>query len=67
MASDPAMALLLIGLGIRTLSLQANALAPVRATIRLHSMATVEKLAHDALEMERSEQVLALLEKIRAE
>lgn len=65
MASDPAMALLLVGLGVRTLSLQANALTPVRASIRQHSLAAIENLSRAALELERGEQVQALLEKLR--
>ena len=65
MASDPSMALLLIGLGVRTLSLHASALRPVRASIQKQSFTALEQLAREALEMSRAEQVMALLKKMR--
>jgi phosphoenolpyruvate-protein phosphotransferase (PTS system enzyme I) len=64
MASDPSMALLLVGLGIRTLSLQASALHPVRASIQKQTLPALEKLAREALEMDQAEQVLDLLKKL---
>lgn len=66
MASDPAMGLLLVGLGVRALSLQTSALRLVRASIQKHSSRALEKLAREALEMNRAEQVLDLLKKLRA-
>jgi phosphoenolpyruvate-protein kinase (PTS system EI component) len=65
MASDPTMALLLIGLGIRTLSLQANALPQVRGSIQKQSLASLEQLAREAMELDRAEEVLALLKKLQ--
>ncbi len=65
MASDPTMALLLIGLGIRTLSLQANALPQVRGSIQKKSLASLEQLAREAMELDRAEEVLALLKKLQ--
>jgi len=65
MASDPALALLLVGLGVRTLSLQTSALQTVRASIQKHSHARIEGLAREALEMTRAEQVMELLRKMQ--
>jgi phosphoenolpyruvate-protein phosphotransferase len=65
MASDPAMALLLVGLGIRTLSTQAALLPAVRTEIQKHASPALEALAREALELETAEQVLKLLGKIR--
>ena len=65
MASDPAMALLLIGLGVRTLSLQTSALQPVCASLQKQSLAAIETFAREALQMTRAEQVLDLLKRIQ--
>ncbi len=65
MASDPAMALLLVGLGIRSLSFQASAMHLGRASIQKHAHPALEKLAREALEMDRADQVLGLLKKLR--
>ena len=65
MASDPSLALLLVGLGIRTLSIQASALPRVRASIQKQSFARIETLAREALEMDRAEQVRDLLQKMQ--
>jgi phosphotransferase system enzyme I (PtsI) len=65
MASDPALALLLVGLGLRSLSLQANALPQVRDSIQKHSLAALEKLTRAALECDRAEEVMALLKGLR--
>ena len=66
MASDPSLALLLVGLGVRTLSLQAAALPLVRASIQKQTFPALEELARKALEMERAGQVMGLLKKMRA-
>lgn len=65
MAADPALALLLVGLGVRTLSMQASALRPVRASIQKQSFAALEELARGALEMSSADQVSGLLKKLR--
>ena len=64
MASDPALALLLVGLGIHTLSLQTSALPKVRASIQKQSFSRLERLAREALEMTQASQVLELLQKM---
>ena len=66
MASDPLQALLLIGLGIRNLSLQASALPLVRASIQKQSFVNIEALAREAMKMTRGDQVLELLQKVQA-
>lgn len=49
MASDPMLALLLVGLGIRSLSMSPLSVALVKRAIRSASLADLESLAHDVL------------------
>jgi phosphoenolpyruvate-protein phosphotransferase len=65
MASDPALAPLLVGLGIRTLSMNAGALGAVRARIRKESLPALQQLAREALGASRAEQIPPLLQKPR--
>ncbi len=50
MAGDPAAALALVGLGIRSLSMSAPSLAAVRRAIRAASLETLEREAQAAME-----------------
>ncbi|MEA2548001.1 MAG: multiphosphoryl transfer protein [Chloroflexota bacterium] len=50
MAGDPAAALALVGLGIRSLSMSAPSLAAVRRTIRANALTNLEALADQALD-----------------
>ena len=61
-ASDPALAPLLVGLGVRSLSVHPTALGPVRENIRRYADKT---LARQALRATSAAQVLALLEKTK--
>jgi phosphoenolpyruvate-protein phosphotransferase (PTS system enzyme I) len=61
-ASDPALAPLLVGLGIDSLSVYPAAVPLVRETIRRHSHPTLTRLAHRALRVADAASVLALLE-----
>jgi len=49
MAGDPAAALALVGLGIRSLSMTASSLPPVRRAIRASSLTNLQEAAADAL------------------
>ena len=49
MAGDPAAALALVGLGIRSLSMTASSLPPVRRAIRASSLTDLQEAAADAL------------------
>lgn len=48
-ASDPLMALVLVGLGITSLSMSAGAVPAVRYAVRHHTLATCEQMAQAAL------------------
>jgi phosphoenolpyruvate-protein phosphotransferase len=50
MAGDPAAALALVGLGVRSLSMSAPSLAAVRRSIRANSLASLERVAAKALD-----------------
>ena len=50
MAGDPAAALALVGLGIRSLSMSAPSLAAVRRAIRAASLEVLEREAQAAME-----------------
>ena len=65
MASDPNMALLLVGLGIRTLSIQAGALEKVRGSIQQQTTPRVEQLARESMAFCRAEEVTDLLRQLR--
>ena len=62
-ASDPALAPLLVGLGVRSLSVHPSALGPVRENIRRYSHETLARVARQALRATSAAQVLALLKK----
>jgi len=61
LASDPLIAPLLVGLGVRALSMQTAALAAVRDSIRRHSARELGELAHRALRANRTEDISELL------
>jgi multiphosphoryl transfer protein len=50
MAGDPAAALALVGLGVRSLSMSAPSLAAVRRSIRANALTNLEALAEEALD-----------------
>lgn len=62
MASHPAIALLLLGLGFDELSVHANQLLRIKAVIRSFTKEEARKIAMQALEMERAEDIRLLLE-----
>lgn len=55
-AADPALAVVLVGLGVTTLSMNKRALAPVSAVLRTVDLATAQRLAQLALNAESAEQ-----------
>lgn len=61
MASDPMAALLLVGLGLRDLSMESTSIGDIKETIGRFDLATVERIAHEALACESAEAVEALL------
>jgi phosphoenolpyruvate-protein phosphotransferase (PTS system enzyme I) len=61
MASDPMAALLLVGLGLRDLSMESTSIGDIKETIGRFDLATVERIAHEALQCESAEAVEALL------
>ncbi len=62
MASDPAIALLLIGLGFDELSVHANRLLRVKEAIRHITKEQAKKIADQILKLERSDEIRMLLE-----
>ncbi len=60
MASDPFSALLLVGLGVRILSLQPHAIAAVATLLRSVSLDDLEKISGKALQAATVEEVLLL-------
>lgn len=54
-AADPALAVVLVGLGVSTLSMNKRALAPVAAVLRTVDLATAQRLAQLALDAESAE------------
>jgi len=60
-ASDPALAPLLVGLGVRSLSVHPTALGVVRGSIRRYSEETLARVAREALRATSAAEVLALL------
>jgi phosphotransferase system enzyme I (PtsI) len=61
MASDPLAALLLVGLGIRSLSMEPAAIPEIKATLARVTRAEVEHVARQALDLPTSEDVEHLL------
>ena len=59
MAGDPAAALALVGLGVRSLSMSAPSLAAVRRAIRGNAFATLEQMARLAVEARSAAEVRA--------
>lgn len=62
MASDPRLAILLAGLGIRTFSMSSSSLPVVKRALRAISITESETLAREALTMTTPEEVERLLE-----
>ncbi|MGV9869269.1 putative PEP-binding protein [Rhodococcus koreensis] len=58
-ASDPLMALVLVGLGVTSLSMSRGAVPAVRYAIRHHTRAQCEAIAHAALAADSAEQAAA--------
>ena len=63
MAADPGCALLLVGIGINSLSVSAAALPRVKWAIRSVGFQQIESLARQALRLEKPEAIRLLLEK----
>jgi len=61
MAADPASAVLLVGMGLRTLSMSASAIPAVKRALRSVTIEEASALAHQALSMHTSSQVSMLL------
>ncbi len=61
MGGDPLFAMLLVGLGLRQLSMPPHQLPVVRRVIRSFGLPAAEALAAEALELETAEEVLAVL------
>jgi phosphotransferase system enzyme I (PtsI) len=61
MAADPASAVLLVGMGLRSLSMSASAIPAVKRAIMSVTIEQATALAHQALSMNNSAQVSALL------
>jgi phosphotransferase system enzyme I (PtsI) len=61
MAADPALALLLIGLGVNELSMVDSAVPVVRRAIRSVSMCEAQEIAEKALNCARAAEVEALV------
>ena len=61
MAADPASAVLLVGLGLRSLSMSASAIPAVKRALMSITMEEASSLAQQALSMNTASQVTALL------
>ncbi len=64
MAADPRLTRLLLGLGLRHLSLPLAALPEVRAAVRATPLARVEPLAREALQAEETREVAGVVERL---
>jgi phosphoenolpyruvate-protein phosphotransferase (PTS system enzyme I) len=60
-ASDPEYAMLLIGLGVRTLSVSASSILPLKRFIRSVTISQCERVARQALQLDSDVQIAALL------
>ena len=66
MAAEPKYTLLLLGMGVRTLSLAPIMIPEIKKVIRSISISECEQVAKTALEMDMAEDVIAfLVDKIR--
>jgi phosphotransferase system enzyme I (PtsI) len=61
MAADPASAVLLVGMGLRTLSMSASSIPAIKRALRSVTIEEASALAHQALSMHTSSQISALL------
>ncbi len=61
MAADPASAVLLVGMGLRTLSMSASAIPAIKRVLKSISLEEAQAIAHQALSLRTSTQVSALL------
>jgi phosphotransferase system enzyme I (PtsI) len=61
MASDPLAAVLLIGLGIRELSMEAAAIPEIKEALRRVSLAECEEAAHESLVLDSADSVEAVV------
>ena len=61
MSNDPMAALLLVGLGLRELSMESTSIGDIKESIGRFDLATVVRIAHEALQCESAEAVEALL------
>lgn len=60
-AGDPAMVILLLGMGIRSLSLSAGDLPRIKSVIRTFSRAQAQSLLNEVLQMEKAAEIRKLL------
>ena len=60
-AGDPAMAILLLGMGIHSLSLSAGDLPRIKSVIRTFSRAQAQSLLNEVLQMEKAAEIRKLL------
>jgi phosphoenolpyruvate-protein phosphotransferase (PTS system enzyme I) len=67
MAADPMQALLLVGLGVRELSMSPAAIAGVKAAVRSASAARLEPVARASLSLATAEEIGAMLRRELAE
>jgi len=61
MAADPASAVLLVGLGLRSLSMSASSIPGIKRVLKSISIEEASALAHQALSLRTSSQISALL------
>ncbi len=61
MASDPLAAVLLVGLGLRELSMEAAAIPEIKEALRRVTLAECEDVAHEALAVDSADSVEALV------
>lgn len=66
MAADPKLAELLIGLGLRELSVPPRAVAPVREAVRRVQAAEARRLAEELMDNSTAEEIEKRLEKLRS-
>jgi phosphotransferase system enzyme I (PtsI) len=61
MASDPLAAILLLGLGVRDLSMEAAAIPEIKETLRRVTLVEAEAAAGEAMRMRTAEEIEHLL------
>ena len=62
MAGDPMLAMLLVGMGVRSLSMSPMLIGPVKQSLRQHSAAELQSIAEEALQLPKAKAIRRCLQ-----